>query len=155
MRSITLGICILLSVAFSPHTYAASSSISEQTRRLDEFGDITCEDELARLDYFTNELLSDADARGYLIVYGGRCGRRNEAQARAARMKFYLVRNRGLDAKRIVTLIGGYREELTTEMWVLRRGEPAPVPTPTVDAKEVRLRGRVRVRGYYCGEGLG
>jgi hypothetical protein len=70
-------------------------------------------------------------------------------------MEFYLVRNRGLDAKRIVTLIGGYREELTTELWVLRHGESAPVPTPTVDAKEVKLRSRARVRGYYCGEGLG
>jgi hypothetical protein len=90
MRSITLGICILLSVAFSPHSNGASSSISEQTRRLDEFGNITCEDELARLDNFTNELLSDADARGYLIVYGGRRGRRNEAQARAAGWSFIL-----------------------------------------------------------------
>jgi len=127
----------------------------EPARRLDEFGNVTCEDELARLDNFTNELLSDVNARGHLIVYGGRRGRRNEAKARAARMKFYLVRNRGLDARRITTVDGGYREELTTELWVVRRGESAPLPTPTVSPRDVKLKGRMRVRGYYCGEGLG
>lgn len=155
MKLIIFIICIALSAVVSPESNVAVCIAPEQARKLDEFGNVTCEDELARLDNFTNELLNDANAQGYLIVYGGRRGRRNEAKARAARMKFYLVRNRGLDAKRIITSDGGYREELTTELWVKRRGESAPSPTPTVKLRDVKLRGRVRVRGYYCGEGLG
>ena len=155
MKSIILGICIALSVAVVPESIVAVCFALEQPRKFDEFGNVTCEDELARLDNFTNELLNDANAQGHLIVYGGQRGRRNEARARAARMKFYLVRNRGLDTKRIITLDGGYREELTTELWVMRRGESPPLPTPSVNPRDVKLRGRVRVRGYYCGEGLG
>lgn len=155
MKSIILGICIVLSVTVLLESNVAVCFAQEQPRRFDKFGNVTCEDELARLDNFTNELLSDPNAQGYLIVYGGRRGRRNEAKARAARMKFYLVRNRGLDAKRIITLDGGYRGELTTELWVVRRGESAPLPTPSVNPGDVKLRGRMRVRGYYCGEGLG
>ena len=155
MKSIIPVICIVLSLAVLPGSDLAVCFAQEQARQLDEFGNVTCEDELARLDNFTNQLLDDANAQGYLIVYGGRRGRRNEAKAGAARMKFYLVRNRGLDAKRIITLAGGYREELTTELWVVRCGESAPLPTPSHSPREVKLRGRVHVRGYYCGEGLG
>ena len=155
MKSIILGICIALSLAVMPESTLAAYFAQEEPRKFDEFGNVTCEDELSRLDNFTNELLNDANAQGYLIVYGGRRGRRNEAKARAARMKFYLVRNRGLDAKRIVTLDGGYREELSSELWVVRRGESAPSPTPTVNPKDVKIKGRVRVRGYNCGAGLG
>lgn len=155
MKSTILTICIALSLVVFPENNVAVCIAQEQARKLDEFGNVTCEDELARLDNFTNELLSDVNAQGHLIVYGGRRGRRNEAKARAARMKFYLVRNRGLDAKRITTLDGGYREELTTELWVMRRGETAPLPTPSVNPRDVKLKGRMRVRGYYCGEGLG
>lgn len=151
MRPLTLGICIALSLTVSPGGIGGSG----ESRKFDEFGNVTCEDELARLDNFTSELQNNAEAQGYIIVYGGRRGRRNEAKARAARMRFYLVRNRGLDAKRIITLDGGYREALTSELWVVRRGEPAPLPSPTVSPGDVKLRGRVRVRGYYCGEGLG
>ena len=155
MKLIVLSVCFALSPAVFPESNIAVCCAQEQPRKFDEFGNVTCEDELARLDNFTNELLNDANAQGYLIVYGGRRGRRNEAKARAARMKFYLVRNRGLDAKRIITLDGGYREELTTELWVMRRGGSAPAPTPSVNPGDVKHRGGMRVRGYYCGEGLG
>lgn len=155
MRSTIFGVCAVFSLVLFSESYVASCFALEQPRKFDEFGNVTCEDELARLDNFTNELQNDANAQGYIIIYGGRRGRRNEAKARAARMKFYLVRNRGLDAKRIVTLDGGYREELSSELWIVRRGGVAPLPSPTVNPKEVKLRGRVKVRGYYCGEGLG
>lgn len=155
MKSIILGICIALSLAVFLESSVAVCVAQEQPRKFDEFGDVTCEDELARLDNFNNEFLNDANALAYLIVYGGRRGRRNEARARAARMKFYLARIRGLNARRIITLDGGYREELTTELWVVRRGGGAPLPTPSVNPRDVKLRGRVRVRGYSCGAGLG
>ena len=155
MKSVIPAICIVLLLTVLTGSNVAVSSTQEQARKLDEFGNVTCEDELARLDNFTNQLLDDANAQGYLIIYGGRRGRRNEAKARAARMKFYLVRNRGLNAKRIITLDDGYRQELTTELWVVRHGESAPLPTPSLGPGDVKLKGRVRVRGYYCGEGLG
>lgn len=153
-----------LSLAF----FAALSSGNEQlncfaqeqpamglSKNFDKFGDINCEEELARLDNFFAHLQSNPNYQGYMIVYGGRRGKRNEAKARAARMKFYLVRIRDLPAERIITIDGGYREEQTTELLLSPPNEPAPIPTPTVKAKDVRLRGRVNVRGYNCGAFIG
>ncbi len=155
MKSILLGVCFVVSVAVLFESYVANCPVFEQSRKFDEFGDVTCEDELARLDNFTIEVMNSPHSQAYIIVYGGRRGRRNEAKAREARMKFYLVKIRGMEAKRIVTLDGGFREELISEFLIVRPGDSAPLRTPTVDPKEVKLRGRVRVRGYYCGAGLG
>jgi hypothetical protein len=135
-------------------SFAQNQMVSQPTGKFDEFGDINCEDELARLDNFSIQLQSDPNLQGYIIIYGGRRGRRNEAKARAARMKYYLVHNRGLNKNRVIPLDGGFRENLMGELWLIKHGDVAPTPSPTVDMKYVKLRGRVRVRGYYCGEGF-
>ncbi len=114
-------VILLLFVGHIPSSFAQEQVESRMPHKFDEFGNITCEDELARLDAFTMELLSNPNLQGYIIVYGGRRGRRSEAKARAARMKFYLVRVRGLDAQRILTMDGGYREELSGELWLMMR----------------------------------
>src|SRR4051812_14715180 len=64
--------------------------------RFDKFGDVNCEDEKARLDNFAVQIQGNSDSVGYVIVYGGSYGRRGEAQARASRIKSYLVKSRGL-----------------------------------------------------------
>jgi hypothetical protein len=152
-------IAILFTVLYSGSrlniSFAQKQVASQSPGKFDEFGDINCEDELARLDNFSVQLQSDPNLQGYIIIYGGRRGRRNEAKARAARMKHYLVYNRGLDKRRVITLDGGFRENLMGELWLFKVNEPAPSPTPTVDPKDVKLRGRVRVKGYFCGEGVG
>ncbi|HZG51024.1 MAG TPA: hypothetical protein VEZ40_02710 [Pyrinomonadaceae bacterium] len=153
-------LCVVACIILRCDDYGSSGLAQTQpsmqfSNRLDEFGNITCEDEMARLDNLSVHLQSNPGYQGYMIVYGGRRGKRDEARARAARMKFYLVRIRGLSAERIITINGGYREEQTTELWLLPPGQPAPIPTPTVKAKDVRLRGRVKVRGYNCGAFIG
>ena len=150
MNAVILGICILLSPIVSTKSSAASPFAQEQRRKYDEFLNTTCEFEHAALAHFRTELLKDADTRGYIIVYGGRRGPRSEAKAFAARMKFFLVRMRGLEAERVVTLDGGYREKSSTELWIVRRGESAPSPMPTLSRREVKLRGRVQIRGFNC-----
>ena len=127
--------------------------IVEGNRPVDEYGDINFEDEKARLDYFVIELLNNPRARGYITVYGGRRARPNEARLRAVRAKTYLVMRRGIDARRIVIVDGGYREELTVVLHVVPAGVAPPVPWPTLDAREVKIsssgknaRRRVRVR---------
>jgi hypothetical protein len=145
------AVLFLASVAHGGPQESANSSL----RKFDEFGNINCEDELARLDSFAIELQNRSNLRGYIIIYGGRRGLRNEAKARAARMKYYLVHSRGLDKTRTITLDGGYRESLMGELWLSQSGTPAPTPTPTVRAMDVTLKGRVRVYGYNCGDAMG
>jgi hypothetical protein len=135
-------------------------------RKFDQYGDICCEDEKARLDNFAVALQNAPDAVGYIIFYGGRrhsypycysrrrrLPRRGEASARASRIKPYLVNARGIDSKQIVLINGGYQESWTADLWIVPKGATAPEPTPTVKPEEIRFRkGRATIRQYFCEE---
>lgn len=120
--------------------------------KYDEFGDIDCNDELSRLDGFSNLIQDGSTRHAYIIVYGGRSGRRGEALARGNRIRMYLIRRRGIDSARIVVISGGFRERLTIELWRGIRGGCPPVVTPTVSPNAVRFRrGSVEELRYNCG----
>jgi hypothetical protein len=129
-----------------------SPAAAGAARKFDEFGNINCEYELARLDAFAVQLQNEPTSTGYIIIYGGQKGKRNEAKARLARMKYYLEHSRGLKAGSVIAVDGGYRETLMGELWIARAGENAPKASPTVAAKKVRLKGTAKVRGYNCGD---
>ncbi len=109
-----------------------------QPQQFDTYGRIARNDEKARLDNFAIQLQNDPGAQGYIIAYGGRRGPAGEAQTRADFAKNYLVNSRGIDPGRIVTVDGGFREEATTELWLVPGGATPPTATPNVDASEVQ-----------------
>jgi PKD domain len=115
-----------------------SFPVQAAPRKIDEYGNIRFNDEKARLDNFAIELQNDPTSQGYIIAYGGRRGRAGEAQRRADRAKDYLVNTRGISADRIVTVDGGFREDLTVELWIVPQGATAPAASPTVDPSEVQ-----------------
>ena len=96
--------------------------------KVDEFGEIARDDEKARLDAFAIELQNSPGAQGYIIAYGGRRSKYGDGRKRADRAKEYLVRTRGLDASRIVTVDGGTREMASTELWIVPSGAAPPRP---------------------------
>ncbi|MBA3439060.1 MAG: hypothetical protein H0T92_04240 [Pyrinomonadaceae bacterium] len=107
--------------------------------KFDEYGNVRFNDEKARLDNFAIQLQNDPTAQGYIIAYGGRRGTRTgAAQARADRAKDYLVNTRGVDAGRIQTLDGGFREEFTVELYTVQQGATPPAASNTIDASEVQ-----------------
>ncbi|HEY2962286.1 MAG TPA: hypothetical protein VGJ37_07705 [Pyrinomonadaceae bacterium] len=98
------------------------------SRRFDEFPDISRNDEKARLDNFGIEMQNDPTATAYVIVYPGKGGKRGEVQQHAGRIVDYLVNSRGLDQRRIVTLVGPVRDQLGIELWVTPQGATPPNP---------------------------
>ena len=103
-------------------------------RKFDEYSGLSFEDEKARLDNFAIYLQKHVpDYKGYIIVYAGRRSRSSEARRRAKRAKNYLVKQRGIDSGRIVTIYGGRREKVEVELYALPRGISAPTPNPTID----------------------
>jgi hypothetical protein len=143
-------ICVVLITARSP--FAANNP-----RKIDEYGAITCEDEMARLDNYAVELQSGVSTRAVVIVYGGRRGtRRDEVRARMAYARHYLAVNRGIDRGRIKVFNGGFREHLTTELYIIPAGADAtPLISPTASGKDVRFkRGKVGDRIRAC-SGIG
>jgi hypothetical protein len=104
---------------------------------LDEYGNIKFDDEKARLDNFAIELHNDPTAQGLLTCYGGRTGYEGEAVRRCERAKGYVSGVRGIAPERLVTVDGGFREELTVKLVIVPAGAKPPAPSPTVDPREV------------------
>ena len=109
------------------------------SRKFDEYQRLSFEEEKARLDNFAIQLQSEPNSVGYIIVYAGRRARINEAKEVGERAKRYLVTNRKINARRVITIDGGHREQLTSELYVQARGLTPPPVSPTVKRSDVKI----------------
>lgn len=125
-------------------------------RKFDDFGDINCEGEMARLDNIALQLQNEPNSKAVLVFFGGttfrgRLPRRGEAAARAARLKPYLVDRRGIPFNRVMVFDGGYAKEWHVEVWIVPIDLWFPAPQPSVPEGGVKFReGRVNPRDYRC-----
>jgi hypothetical protein len=101
--------------------------------KFDEYPTLSFTDERTRLDNFATRLLLEPNTKGYIIVYGGQLMRSRETQARAKRAKNYLVKSRGIDARRIVTIAGERRKEFEVELYVLPSSKSPLIPNANRD----------------------
>ena len=153
-RLIQLAIIVVL---LSPTVFVRGSGLLSPIQKFDEFGDIKCEDEMARLDNFAIQLQHEPQAKGVIIFYGGKTfreklPRRGDAAARAARLKPYLVNRRGIPAAQVIVIDGGYAEEWRVELWIIPSGASLPAAQPTIPLKEIRFRkGKANPRDFRCG----
>jgi hypothetical protein len=97
-----------------------------KARPFDEIGDVRFNDEKARLDNFAIQLQNEPGSVGYILVYPGRKSKPGDAQRRADRAKDYLVSTRGLSPTRVATVVGGQREQLTIQLWMVPAGAEPP-----------------------------
>ncbi len=97
-----------------------------ERRKFDEFPAIAYNDEKARLDNYAIELQNDPGSTAYVIVYPGQRGSPNEVQRHTNRVVDYLVNSRGINAQRIVTLVGPTRDVLMVELWLCPQGARPP-----------------------------
>jgi hypothetical protein len=140
-----LGLCV-----------TGSTPPASPTGPFDEFGDIKCEDEMARLDNFAVTLQNAPSAKGLIVIYGGRRFRgrlpkQGEADARAARLKTYLVERRGIPKDQIMVVNWGYTEEWHVQLWIVPHGATIPDRQPTIPIKEIKFgKGKVNARDYRC-----
>lgn len=111
----------------------------EETTKFDSYSDIPFESEKKRLNSFAEQVRRYASTQAYIMVYAGRRARASEAEARAARAKGYLVKERGIEAGRITTIDGGHQEELTVELYLVPPGARPPIPAPTVEPSEAQI----------------
>lgn len=117
---------------------------------IDSFNYSNSEDSSARIDNWRNALNNTPQNRGFVIVYGGKNGKRGEVEAHIRGIK-QAFRLKGIDDKRVVIIKGGFREKVVLEFWVVPQGAGSPKLTPTVNSKQVRLRGvSKRIISYDC-----
>ena len=96
--------------------------------QFDEMGDIQISDWLARADNFAVELQNNPSAKGYIVVYGVPNKLPGWPLRRANQIKGYLVKARGIDAERVETVYGGYRDDVMYQLWLIQPGAQMPVP---------------------------
>lgn len=117
---------------------------------IDSFTYSNSEDASARIDNWRNELNNSPQSVGKIIVYGGRIIKRGEIEAHIRGIK-QALKLKGIDAKRVSIVKGGYREKLTVEFWVVPAGSEIPLPTSTIDVKKIRVKGVSRkIIPYEC-----
>ena len=97
--------------------------------KFDEYGDISFEDEMARLDNFAIQLENEPGAQGYIFAYGSQKTGSKVVESRLKRAQSYLVKKHGVEAGRIVTQKGGSRAELTVELFIVPMGSTPPGPS--------------------------
>jgi hypothetical protein len=98
--------------------------------KVDQYGFVSVDAEVPRLDEFAETLKGWVGARAYIIVYPGGSAGVDEAKKRASFSHSYLVNNRRVDAGRVVTLIGGNREEPSIELFIVVKNGIPPEPLP-------------------------
>lgn len=96
------------------------------------------EADMGGLDLLSTTLQNEPDSTGYIFVYGSRRGYHNDVAKRIKCIKEYLLQRRGVSPRSLRVINGGYREEVTIEVWVAPTGSSAPVPTPTTKPGAVK-----------------
>lgn len=133
----TLSLACTLCLASSGR--ASSPAQRTGTQKPDEYGDICWKREKEILRNFAIQLKNEPETTGYIITYGARRVPSLEvALERGERAKKYLSKL-GLPDERVVAIDGGFRENLTWELWFVPAGATPPYPTPTVDRGEVEI----------------
>jgi hypothetical protein len=112
----------------------------DYSSKFDEFYGSNWESAMSRLDGFALNLLNSPHMTGVLIVYGAQRSRRGEPRAWSACLKSYIMNRRGIEPNRIVMINGGYRKDLTVELWVTADRKHIPNPEPHIKPKDVRFK---------------
>jgi hypothetical protein len=126
-------------------------------QKFDDFGDIKCEEEMARLDNVAIHMQNEPNTKAVLVFFGGtafhrKLPRDGEAAARAARLKPYLVNRRGIAFNRVMVFDGGYADNWHVEVWLVPVDFWFPPPTPKMPEGGVKLRkGTASPREFRCG----
>lgn len=148
MRTIRLMIVVLCFLFLAASSLFAQSGQSEAARKYDEFIEYNCEDMMARLDNYAMALQLEPNLQAYIVSYGGSHGQL-EARVWAVAAQKYLVSNRGIESKRVVTLYGGNRKLRAIELWLLQSSYKPSTATYAVQPKGVRFK-RSKIKYRPC-----
>ena len=121
------GICSLL--ALSSALEAKESGVSNPLPdqfwvKFDEYSRISPKTERFRLKNFAIQLQGWKTSKAFIVAHAGRRSCKAEAQARANRVKEYLIQSGGIEASRISTIDAGYQEKWTIELFLAPREAP-------------------------------
>lgn len=118
----------------------------DSVQKFDEYGLVNWCAAEAYLDNFAIALQNSPGEQGYIVVYGKQGDKKAEETKRlwGSFTKSYLVDTRGIDAKRLVTVNGGFRSDFTNVLLIAPRLEyklDARVDPPNAECRPFNAEG--------------
>jgi len=106
-----------------------------------EHGNVRWRDERRVLDHLADSFRKSDDHIIYFLIYPGENSCKDEARLRAMRARKYLVQRHKIPQKDVVWKTGGFRPDLSVQIWLLPKDKPLPQPETfgTIDPSHVRL----------------
>jgi hypothetical protein len=99
----------------------------------DQYEDISLKDEQQRLDRLAKYLTTEGSGSAvFVVAYAGRRSCLWEAEWRSNRAKKYLVDSYKVGASRVITVDGGFRDNLTVDLFTSPHDSCGPFPTPSL-----------------------
>lgn len=128
--------------------------VSDQTAQKpiidrDDGGGLSFEEDKPRIDRFADELKRDKSADAYIIAFGGLVSYKNEARIRLRCIRDYLITAHKISRSRLKLIDGGYRPEISVQLFLVKPEEPKPTAFPIVNREAVRIR---KAPKYPCGK---
>jgi hypothetical protein len=118
MKVIVLLWLLLLPLQLSAQTPVSPPEIRDPPAKFDEWTRLPFRDEKARLDNLAIHWQQSPRMSIHVVIYAGKKACLGEADTRWARLREWLVRERGVPAHKITWVDGGYREEATVTVWL-------------------------------------
>ena len=112
---------------------------SQPPRLMAVYGPMAWARERIQLDRFSEIFKKSPNQAIYIIVYAGQSSYVGEAQWVANRAKKYLFDEHRVPSNQIIAIDGGYRPERKIELYLVQENSCKPVPSPTVDPRDVRI----------------
>ena len=133
---------IILIWAFNLNGQSVLGQDTRTPRKIDEYskcqqsgpGCINMEDEWARLDYLAGQLRANPESTAYIIGYKAHLALPGSSLHHINYVR-NLVRSRVVDDSRVKVIDGGYRENLTIELWIAPDCSSVPIPGQTIAVK--------------------
>lgn len=114
---------------------SAAIKVIGASKKFGEFGDLPAETVSFHLKTLA-EFLSKSSDNLYIIGYAGRNNERGYAANALRRMRAELS-DAGINPRRVNAVDGGFREEPLFDFWIVPQGSEPPVPTPTLDRRDI------------------
>lgn len=106
------------------------------------YGNLALADEKLVLDRLAKYLMnSGAGSIAYLVVYSGQSACMGEAEWRASRAQRYMVHAHSINVNRIITVDGGFRDNLTVEIFTAAVDSCGPFTAPTLLPSSAHIQG--------------
>jgi len=124
-------------------------SLIRRTSPVEELQDswnVKWSDERGVLDHLADSFRKSSEQVIYFLIYAGPVSCQDEARLRAERARNYLVQHHKIPQADIVWKTGGYRPDLSVEIWLLPKDKPLPESSTstTIDPAQVRLSGKCK-----------